>query len=343
MTTGKSQHPKAQPPIPAGIRDVAKAAGVSATTVSHALSGKGRVPPATVEKVKAAVENLRYRPNPNARALKNKRSGVLVLAIPELEGTLTGSDFGFFMRVIAGASVAALKMGSVLAVASAGETATGSLGDVPYDGAIIADPVPNDLRVDVVESRRAPIVTIGRIPGDDRYPWVDNDHADAVRMVLDELVSRGAERPALLTLNEETGATSYYADVLRGYSSWCADHGIRPVVATSIAGDAKSARAGARRLLRRKVRPDAIHAVIDELARAVDIVAREQHLRIPQDVSLSSLSVTPGTDSELPVLRIAIDPEEQGRRAVEALEALVDGRRDVDNVIVPVKLVDGRA
>lgn len=61
----------------AKITDVAKRAGVSPSTVSHVLSGNRPISAGTRERVHAAIEELDYHPNPNARGLKAKRSGII--------------------------------------------------------------------------------------------------------------------------------------------------------------------------------------------------------------------------------------------------------------------------
>jgi DNA-binding LacI/PurR family transcriptional regulator len=67
-----------------GIKDVAKVAGVSITTVSHALSGKGRLPDRTRERVRAIAAELGYTPHPIARSLARGRTGLLatVVSVP---------------------------------------------------------------------------------------------------------------------------------------------------------------------------------------------------------------------------------------------------------------------
>ena len=62
------------------IYDVAASAGVSATTVSHALNAKGRVDPATRARAVAAAETLGYRASRAARALRIRRTGVIGFA-----------------------------------------------------------------------------------------------------------------------------------------------------------------------------------------------------------------------------------------------------------------------
>lgn len=65
----------------AGIRDVAAAAGVSITTVSDALNGKGRLPDATRRHVREVADRLGYRPSAAARTLRTGKSGLIGLTV----------------------------------------------------------------------------------------------------------------------------------------------------------------------------------------------------------------------------------------------------------------------
>lgn len=67
---------------------IAAALGVSAATVSNALSGKGRVSPELVEKVRAKAAELGYVPSLAARALRTGRTGVLGLVLPDIANPL---------------------------------------------------------------------------------------------------------------------------------------------------------------------------------------------------------------------------------------------------------------
>ena len=68
----------------AGLRDVARLAGVSVKTVSNVVNGYAHVTEGTRERVLHAIEELNYRPNPAARSLRKGRSGLIGLAVPEL-------------------------------------------------------------------------------------------------------------------------------------------------------------------------------------------------------------------------------------------------------------------
>ena len=73
---------------PASIQDVAGAAGCSAATVSRVLNNPEMVSPATAEKVRKAVAELSYRPNPFAKGLMTRSSRVLALLLPKLVSDL---------------------------------------------------------------------------------------------------------------------------------------------------------------------------------------------------------------------------------------------------------------
>ena len=78
-------------PSPAGrfdvvvkLSDVARRAGVGVGTASRALSGKGYVDPGTRDRVLAAAAELDYRPNAAARALRERRTRVVGLLLPDI-------------------------------------------------------------------------------------------------------------------------------------------------------------------------------------------------------------------------------------------------------------------
>src|SRR5713101_1154572 len=94
------------------ITDVARAAGVSMTTVSHALNGRGFVDPATRERVKEAARKLGYRPNLHAQKLRGGGAHTIVLLSSMPFGVSAGpSRLGFLMEVAAVAATAALTHG----------------------------------------------------------------------------------------------------------------------------------------------------------------------------------------------------------------------------------------
>lgn len=99
----------------AGIRDVAAAAGVSITTVSDALNGKGRLPEATRRHVREVADRLGYRPSAAARTLRTGRSGLIGLTVTTYgEEPFTFTEFAYFAEMARAATSAALARGYAL-------------------------------------------------------------------------------------------------------------------------------------------------------------------------------------------------------------------------------------
>jgi DNA-binding LacI/PurR family transcriptional regulator len=82
------------------IKDVARAAGVAASTVSRYLNGQLRVSPATEAKVLEAVAELGYVPNAPARNLARRRSGVIGFVVPEISNPYFGAIADFVVEAV---------------------------------------------------------------------------------------------------------------------------------------------------------------------------------------------------------------------------------------------------
>lgn len=145
-----------------GIKDVAAAAGVSTTTVSHALSGKGRLPEATRESIAEIAAELGYRPNTSARNLVAGKTGLLGITVSASPDAPFGlGDFDYFIQLLSAATGAAVEGGQALVVEGAALGAN-AFSRVDIDGAIVIDPVSDDPLLASLDARGIPIVTTGR-------------------------------------------------------------------------------------------------------------------------------------------------------------------------------------
>lgn len=326
-----------------GIRDVAAEAGVSVTTVSHALSGKGRISEETRQSITKIASDLGYRPNATARNLVSGKTGLLGIAVSASPGAPFGlGDFDYFIQLLSAATGAAVASGNALVVEGSARNAD-AFDRVDIDGAIVVDPVSHDPLLGNLESRGIPIVTTGRRSDDDdaadrpRY-WIDNDHAAATVSILDHLKASGAERIALLS---SPPVTSYALDASSGYRSWCESHGQDPLIAVADGpiNEGSGLRA-ARTLLDSPSPPDAIYATLDQLALGVLLAAQERSLSVP-----GQLMVAGCTDSHAsafaspPLTAVQLNPETIGRLAVETLVSLVEGEKPPENpILVPTDI-----
>lgn len=313
----------AAPPRRVGIKKVAEAAGVSVTTVSHALNGKGRLPERTREHVRKVAEQLGYRPSAQARNLVGGRTGLLGLAVTQPAGTpFPLTDLAYFVLLTNAATAAAMRRGYAVVLAPDGGEAD-VWEHVEVDGAIVIDPMAGDPLVLRLRARGLPVVTTGRvIDGDADAPWVDNDHAEATARVLDHLDRRGAQRIALVTSQPDS---SFTVDTELAYGAWCRAHGMKPLVCRAAQDlDLDAAAAAAALAFDAEPAADAVYATLDRLALATAQASQARGLAVPGDVQIVS-----ATDSEAarwahpPLTVLDLSPEEIGRRAADLLVDLV--------------------
>jgi DNA-binding LacI/PurR family transcriptional regulator len=320
------------------IKDVARAAGVSVTTVSHALNGKGRISAKTRRRVQRLADSLGYRPNNTARNLVGGRTGLFGLTLSQAsELSISLGDFAYFAQLMMGATGASLDHGYALMLTPASEQLAES-GAI--DGAIVVDPVVGDPLLSSLREAGVPVVTTGRVLDHPAFDyWVDNDHVSGVRSVLDHLARRGAERIALLTSALEI---SYTADTTAAYESWCAEHDLEPLVSRVNRGPTEtSGFAAASKLLARPDRPDAIFATYGRLAFGASMAAEASGMRVPDDVMIvmtATDSVSANTSS-VSLTAVNLYPEILGRAAAELLVDVVEGRNPTRPEPIPTRIV----
>jgi DNA-binding LacI/PurR family transcriptional regulator len=323
-----------------GIKQVAEAAGVSITTVSHALNGKGRLPEGTREHVRQVAQQLGYRPNANARNLAGGRTGLIGLAVAQsLGGRFAVSDFAYYAQLMSATTTAAMDCGYALVLASGAET--DSWRNIRLDGAIIVDPVHRDPLCREFRAQSVPVVTAGRVPDErpDRGHWVDNDHRAGTRAILDHLAARGAQCIALLG---SPLVTSYAIDARDAYEEWCTQHDREPVITVArddlTEGSGFEATVG---LLRRRRPPDAVYATLDRLALGALLAAQARGLSVPRELLVAGCTDSDAGKWARPSLTaLALKPEEIGRAALSMVIGLIEGSDpDPVNVLVPTRIL----
>ena len=174
----------------ATIRDVAKAAGVSQSTVSRALSTPELVNRATRVRVEAAARELGYQPNRAARGLITGRTGNLGLVVPDLANP-------FFASVVKGAQAAARIADYSVFIADTDEEAGVEAGllralSKQVDGTILCSPRAPD--AELAELTDSTIVLVNRRAAG--RPSVTVDNVDGMRQAVEHLAALGHRRVA---------------------------------------------------------------------------------------------------------------------------------------------------
>jgi DNA-binding LacI/PurR family transcriptional regulator len=171
------------------ITDVAKAAGVSRSTVSYVLSGKRTISQETRDRVQAVIDQLGFSVRSSARALATSRTmsiGVVVqFHRAEFQPALTT-----YLVALADAARDAGFGLQLLTDSDGVEAVRHAIGGRQVDGLVLLNVVADDPRVDVVEEAGFPAVLIGMVDGSG-LDAVDLDFASGAQMLVNHLYDKG--------------------------------------------------------------------------------------------------------------------------------------------------------
>jgi DNA-binding LacI/PurR family transcriptional regulator len=270
------------------IKDVAREAGVSPTTVSHALNNRGQVDARTRERVEGAARKLGYRPNRNAQRLRTGEAHMIVL-LSSMPFAVAGgpSRLGFMMEIAAVAAAAALDRGLALVLAPPMETGQVSLEQLDLDGALVIEPSGRDPNVDYLQRRGLPVVAIGKPPGARRaVPYVDLHSAQTTALLLDHLHAQGAREVAMILGSAQRNS---YVEAAAAYQAWT--QVCRQPNLLSRADESCGEEGGyqaAQALLIEHPQIDAFCVPVDAFAVGAVRAISESGRRIPQDVKVAT-------------------------------------------------------
>lgn len=307
-------------------RDVARAAGVSQSTVSLVLAGKaeGRVKPATRQAVHEAARMLGYRPNLAARNLRLGRTRTVLLVVPTLAGPVFGA-------VYTGAAATAAEHGFGLVVHPWPEGAGPARSHV--DAQAIEGVLASSIVGDATDFGALPVIMMDSDPAAPA-PVVNFDVAGGMRDIAAHLAGLGHRR-----IGHLAAAVDAWTFRARGaaLAETVARSGALERRATAI--DVAAARAAALALLDRPDRPTALVCDDDLIAAGAYKAARALGLDIPGDLSVTGFDdVLLATALEPELTTVRLPAEELGSRAMAALLDLLDGRRP-PGVSLPGRLV----
>jgi len=259
--------------------DVAARAGVSRALVSLTLRGSSKVSPRSRQAVLAAVAELGYRPNLNARHLASTQTRTLGVVVNDLHNP-------FFPPVTDGIKHAADEAGYRLLVNSAfldTEIEAGALDmfiDFGADGVIM---VGTRLEESVIERAAAatPVVVVTRPLGSSSFDTVNNDDDAGARLAVRHLVELGHRRIGHISGGSAAGAPRRQA----GYEAAMRAAGLAPIVCGGAFTEASGAAAAAE-LFDRHGDCSAVFAGNDLSALGALDVIDGRGLAVPADVSV---------------------------------------------------------
>ncbi|WP_129338460.1 LacI family DNA-binding transcriptional regulator [Cellulomonas endophytica] len=320
------------------IGDVARAAGVSVSTVSYVLSGKRTISAPTRERVERAVADLGYRPHAGARALASARSNVIALVVPFRPGI----NVGIIMQFVGGVVTEARRHDhDVLLLTQDDPTGIARIAaSSTADAVIVMDVEADDVRVPALRTLPVPSVLIG-VPDDSSgLACVDLDFTAAGRTAVRALAGHGHRRVALVGASADRLAhrANYALRMRDGFVQQVAAEGVEGVVVP-----AEPTFTGG---------VDAVTAVLEQQPGTTGLVVHNEaalggvlagldrrRLRVPADVSV--VAVTPADIAAglpLPLSTIEVPGERIGRIAVQMVMQRLAGESGAETRLVGVDL-----
>jgi LacI family transcriptional regulator len=325
--------------------DVAEYAGVSASTASRALNGRGELSQETRAAVLEAADALNFQPSHLARSLRTRTTFTVGFVVPDVSSP-------FYASALRGAQVALEQAGYRVMLMDSEQSAEGEVAALHtllahrVDGLLVST-VGIDLAVfdDAVGRRGVPCIFFdSSVPGaGDGTVLLDN--ATGIELLVDHMVGHGHERLGLLAgSSSETSGHERLAAFRRALER----NGLEPDAA-HVGGERwtrEDGQTATRTMLTADDPPTAIVSSSVELALGGISAARELGLAIPEDVALATFDDAYFAELlDPPLTAVAYDPSEVGRRAAALLvEAMGDGEPTAPaDIRIPVDLVTRRS
>jgi len=327
------------------IGDVARAAGVSRSTASYALSGKRAISPEVRQRVEEAVKDLDYTPHAGARALATSQTMVLGLLAQFYEDEFAPA----MLQYILGVSDTARELGYDILLMTEADGAR-ALQRVTrarmVDGVVLLNVAEDDERLPVLRQAPQPGALIGLPADSSGLDVFDLDFAEAGRMMVDHLWALG-HRELLLISQPEHVVERGGAYVWRLRDAAVQQAQKRGLVLQTISADSRQPAVGRSLVAALDQYPETTGLLVhnEAAAAALPPVLHARGLEVPRDLSvIGRYSDEFARTFSLPFSSIESAPDRLGQMAVRQLVRRIESQegRDEPHVVrfISPELVD---
>lgn len=315
------------------IKDIAKALGISTSTVSRALRDSHEISPETKQLVLECAEKLNYRPNPIALSLKERRSRSIGVIVPEIANN-------FFSQVINGIESIAYDRGYNVIISQTRESYEREVMDLQYlasrsvDGLLISlSTETNDLsHLKSLHSKGFPIIFFDRITEEINTHRVIVDNFKGSYDATEHLIRSGYKRIGVLASSEFLSITH---ERVAGYKEALIRNGIKVdenyiqhcFYGGMIFEEVENA---VNKLFTQKNKPDAIFASSDKLTTGCLKTLKRRGIKIPEEIAVVGFTNTDIAELIDPPLTVVRQPAyEMGKAATDLLLQLIESKRPI--------------
>lgn len=308
------------------MREVAKAAGVSIKTVSNVVNDYEFVSQATRDKVNKAIDELGYTLNVSARNLRRGQTGIIGLAIPDLQ-------MPYFAQLSSLVIEEAKKLGLRVIVEPTQYSREGEIEalhgsqQTMIDGLIYS---PLELDQDDVDQLDVdyPLVLVGERIFTDKVDHIATENVEGAKRATSYLLQTGCKRVAVVGVHpgEKVGSAALrYQGYLEALEETGVEFDERLVVESGMWHRSDGVRV-MNALLDSGVVPDGVVVLNDMLASGVMHAIQMHNLRIPEDISVIGFDNSDDSQYLSPALTsIAPGLEAVARLSVKLLKDRIDG------------------
>lgn len=305
------------------IADIAQDLGVSKSTVSRAISGKGRIGKDTIKKVYDYIEKNNYKPNYFAKGLVTSKTYNIGVAFPS---DVNVGNTPFFQGVLLGVCEVAASLDYDVIVTTVKDSDINLLKRLvknnKVDGIILTRNLLNDMAISYLKEIGEPFVLVGSCD-DDTILQIDNNHLEACEKLVSLLLAEGVRKIAMIGGDRRHIVNKYRCD---GYYNALHNYGIE-IEYNLIYLDCYSSlfiEQAVRNIV--KIKADCIVCTDDVICGRVLSFLRDEGISVPKDMKVASFydSYQLKTHNP-PVTAIGICVEDLGAAAGKRLIGLIDG------------------
>lgn len=305
------------------IADIAENLGVSKSTVSRAISGKGRIGKETTRKVYEYIEKYNYKPNYFAKGLVTSKTYNIGVAFP---ADVNVGNTPFFQGLLLGVCEAAAALDYDVVVATVKDSDINLLKRLvennKVDGIILTRNIINDLAISYLKEIGMPFVLVGSCE-DESIIQIDSNHLEACEKLVSLLLSDGVRNIALIGGDRKHTVNKYRCD---GYYNAFQKSG-RDIAYDLIFLDCYSPvfiEQAVRNTIKSKA--DCIVCTDDFICTRVLSYLQNKGILIPENMKLASFYDSYHLETHNPpVTAVGIKVEDLGTQAGNRLIQLIEG------------------
>ena len=318
------------------MKDVAKLAGVTQPTVSFVLNGTATISEEVRERVLKAIEELHYKPNYNAVALKTRRTHVVGVMLPDLTNA-------FYSRIASCLERELIEAGYLAMISSTGYDQKIELDvvnrflDHNVDAIITAYEIGNPDCWKLLRDSGEKVVTIEAGKRGAGFSGVDMDNYFGAYTAAKHLLSEGRRKIVFIGQNTTIEALAIRE---QGYIDALAENAMEPVIyRTEDTAEKWTGGIGIGERLAKEHEADGILVSSDEIAVGIIKALLSNGARVPEDVSVIGYDNIPLSRLYIPELSTVAQPvDEICSCAAGILSGLLEGRT-TDPVVLKPELI----